>query len=557
MNKLLLISDFNTDILRRYLSNSEALFGVHVESAPYGQVFQNLLVPEVDDRKDSAVFVWTSPESVLKSFDEVLCYKSVDHAVVLEELDHYIDALRSRSASVKYLFHPSWVLPIGERGYGMLDYSEGLGLSNLLARLNLRMSERLNDLANVFILNTENWMRAAGSRPAPAKMWFASKVPYSNAVFQEAAREIEAALQGLAGKAKKLVIVDLDNTLWGGVVGETGWRNIRLGGHDYTGEAFVYFQMRLKALTEKGVQLAIVSKNDEPVALEAIDLHPEMHLQRADFAGWRINWMDKAQNIVDLVEELNLGLDSVVFLDDNPAERARVREALEEVLVPEWPTDPSEYGNALRALKCFDTPSLGSEDRNRVTMYSAERERRDLQKTMSSPENWLTSLDMKVVVETLNEANLPRVAQLMNKTNQMNMRTRRMSEQELKAWVNGENRQLWTFRLSDRFGDSGICGIISAEIKKDAAYIVDFVMSCRVMGRQLENAMIHTAVKHVRQEKHSTEVIAEYLGTERNRPCLEFWKNSGFNESGVNRFVWRTVDDYPKPDFIHEEHAGA
>lgn len=557
MNNLTLISDFNTDILGRYLSNTKELSGFCIRNTPYAQVFQNLLTPEGDDQKESSVLLWTTPENVLKSYAEALYYKPVDHETVLDELDQYIDVVRSRAVNVKYLFHPSWVLPIGERGYGILDYSQGLGLSNLLARLNLRLSERFSDLNNLFMLNTENWMRAAGSRPAPAKMWFASKVPYNNAVFQEAAKDITAALKGLAGKAKKLVIVDLDNTLWGGVVGESGWRGIRLGGHDYVGEAFVYFQRRLKALTERGVQLGIVSKNDESVALEAIDRHPEMHLKRADFAGWRINWMDKAQNIVDLVDELNLGLDSVVFLDDNPAERARVSESLEEVLVPEWPVDPSEYGNALVALKCFDTPSLGSDDRNRARMYSAERERRELRKTMSSPETWLNSLDMKVTVENLNLVNLPRVAQLLNKTNQMNMRTRRMSEQELKDWAGQGDRELWTFRLSDRFGDSGISGIISIEIKQNTAHIADFVMSCRVMGRQLEKVMINTVVDYVRKNTNSGEIVAEYLKTDRNRPCLEFWKNSGFIEREENRFCWHADDGYPGPDYIQVEQSKA
>jgi FkbH-like protein len=202
------------------------------------------------------------------------------------------------------------------------------------------------------------------------------------------------------------------------------------------------------------------------------------------------------------------------------------------------------------ALKCFDAPAMGSEDRNRLSMYTAEKERRELQKTMSSPESWLASLDMNVIVETLSETNLPRVAQLINKTNQMNMRTRRMSEQELKEWTSCGNRQLWTFRLSDRFGDSGISGIISVELKKDAAYIEDFVMSCRVMGRQLEKVMIRTAVNFANQQQHATEVVAEYLETDRNRPCLEFWKNSGFNERMENRFFWEAADDYPAPKFI-------
>ena len=554
---LTLISDFNISVLGRYLANMDEMAGVNVDVAPYGQVFQQLLTPPGDEQQQRAVLVWTRPESVLESFSDVLRYKPVSHDEVLDELDRYIDALRSRAAGVAFLFHPSWVTPVGERGYGMLDYSYGLGLSSLLARLNLRLSERLADLPNVFILNSEHWVRAAGSRPALAKMWFVNKVPYSNAVFQEAASDIAAALQGLAGKARKLIILDLDNTLWGGVVGETGWQGVKLGGHDHVGEAFVHFQQRLLALSERGIQLGIVSKNDEAVALEAIDRHPEMLLRRSNFAGWRINWSDKAQNIVDLVSELQLGLDSVVFVDDNPAERDRVRDSLgDQVMVPEWPVDPAEYGNALSALKCFDTPSLSSEDRARAGMYTSERERRESRQDVGSLDSWLASLEMKVSVEALTAGNLPRAAQLLNKTNQMNMRTRRLSEQELQDWVDGENCQLWTFRLSDRFGDSGLSGLISVEIKQGTAHIVDFVMSCRVMGRKLEEVMIHTVMEYIKKKGKPMQILAEYIETPRNHPCLEFWENSGFDQRESNRFFRDTTESYPKPDLIEVLDVG-
>lgn len=215
MNSLTLVSDFNIDILRRYLSNIPDLSGITIQTAAYGQVYQNLLAPKDVDQKEDALFVWVSPESVLKSFNYVLCYRPSDHDAVLTELENYIDAIRNKASSVKYLFLASWTMPVGERGYGMLDYTNGLGIASLISRLNVRMSERLADCSNVFMLNCESWIRSAGPRAASAKMWFASKVPYSNTVFQEAANDLAAALQGLAGKARKLIIVDLDNTLWG------------------------------------------------------------------------------------------------------------------------------------------------------------------------------------------------------------------------------------------------------------------------------------------------------------------------------------------------------
>src|SRR5262249_44027937 len=220
-------------------------------------------------------------------------------------------------------------------------------------------------------------------------------------VFVEAARDIKAALAGLGGAARKVVILDLDDTLWGGIVGDVGWQGLRLGGHDSVGEAFVDFQRHLKALTRRGILLAIASKNEEPVALEAIGSHPEMVLRAEDFAARRINWKDKAQNIVDLMADLNLGLQSAVFIDDNPVERARVREALPEVFVPDWPEARLLYSSTLVGLRCFDAPAISREDAERSRMYAAERQREDLKKQVQSIDAWLRSLETRARVEPL------------------------------------------------------------------------------------------------------------------------------------------------------------
>jgi HAD superfamily phosphatase (TIGR01681 family) len=203
--------------------------------------------------------------------------------------------------------------------------------------------------------------------------------------------------QGITGGARKLVILDLDDTLWGGVVGDIGWSNLRLGGHDPVGEAYRDFQLALKALTRRGILLAVASKNEERTALEAITSQPEMVLSLDDFAGWRINWNDKVQNIIALASDLNLGLEAAVFIDDNPAERARVREALPSLLVPEWPKSPLNYVAALGALDCFDAPFVSAEDRQRTAMYVSERKRKQLQDDVPSLETWLSILELMFI----------------------------------------------------------------------------------------------------------------------------------------------------------------
>ena len=205
-------------------------------------------------------------------------------------------------------------------------------------QINLRLLESLAGAPAIHPLWAEKWIQLAGPTAFNHRLWYLGKIPFSNEVFKVAARDLKAALRGLNGQAKKVVILDLDDTLWGGIVGDAGWEGLILGGHDPAGEALVDFQRELKALTRRGILLAIVSKNEESIAMEAIAKHPEMVLKLSDFAGWRINWKDKAENIIDLMAELNLGLDSAVFIDDNPVESARVREALPKVCVPEWPS---------------------------------------------------------------------------------------------------------------------------------------------------------------------------------------------------------------------------
>ncbi len=323
-----------------------------------------------------------------------------------------------------------------------------------------------------------------------------------------------------------------------------------MGGHDPVGEAYTDFQLALKSLTNRGVLLGIVSKNEETTALEAINRHPEMVLKLNDFAGWKINWQDKAQNIVDLVSDLNLGLQSVVFIDDNPVEQARVREAFPEVLVPEWPDDSMLYVSTLLGLRCFDTPSVSKEDIERTRMYANELQRNELRKSLSSLDDWLRSLEIKIKIEELNEVNLQRTAQLLNKTNQMNLTTRRMTERELLDWVKGDSRKLWTFRVSDKFGDSGLTGIISLEVKDNYCQIVDFILSCRVIGRKVEETMLFTAIRYARG-MGLMSVKAEYIPTLKNKPCLDFWKKSGFELSENSRsFTWDLKKEYDLSDQI-------
>ena len=509
--------------------------GMSVTAGPEADVASQLLtIQQRDEHYDFAV-VWTRPEGVIPAFAQALDFKRPGTESVLQEVQYYIELLKGLQARVKHIFVPTWTLPgASQRGWGMLDLRPELGTNNLLLHMNLSLSETLGDVSNIYVLDAWAWMQQRSSYDS--KLWYLAKVPFAPDVFKTAALDIIAALDGVRGKARKLILLDLDNTLWGGEVGEVGWQSLRLGGHDAVGEAFYDFQCALKGLTRRGIILGLLSKNDEKVALEAIDKHPEMILKQDDFAGWRINWNDKAENAIELANELNLGMSSAVFIDDSPAERSRVQEALPEVLVPEWPTDPLLYKQTLHSLRCFDVPWVSAEDEQRTDLYVSERKRRKEQKIALSFDDWLQRLNTMVTAIPLNLADLPRAAQLLNRVNQMNLCTRRLSEDELAGWLQDASQYSWLFRVSDTFGDAGVCGFAGLRISGGVGMVTDFVLSCRVMGRGVETAMLHCITKHATLVGVN-DVQAIYKETDRNQPCRDFFEQSELVAQG-DTFVW-------------------
>jgi FkbH-like protein len=550
MADVFLVSDFNAELASRFIRVDHNSPALSVETAPYGQVFQ-MLSSERPGSEAMTLFVWTRPEGIAPSFAALTEGESVSIERLLDAVDIFAETVKNAAQRFRTVLVASWTRSESGRGSGLLDWS-GCGQARALARMNLRLADRLEGHSNVRLLDSQRWLDVARP-PRDARYWYAMKFPFTEFVAQAAALDVKAAVRAFSGQARKLVVLDLDGTLWGGVIGETGWQGIRLGGHDAVGEAYVDFQKALKTLSARGVALGVVSKNTEAVALEAFDHHPEMALRRSDLAGWRINWRDKAENFVELVRDLNLGLQSVVFIDDNPTERGRIAEAFPEVLVPDWPKDACRFADALRQLDCFDQPSLTDEDRSRVKMYVRERERTESQRAAGSVEDWLNGLGVQVSVEAVGGANLARASQLANKTNQMNLRTRRITGPEFLCWLlEGEGRQTLAIRVADRFGEIGLTGLISWELADDALEIIDFVLSCRAMGRQIENLMVHLAVEAARAQG-SSRVIAHLFPTSRNGPCREFWKGSGFDEPETNLFVWDATKPYPRPAFIEVE----
>jgi FkbH-like protein len=548
-----LVADFTIDELAAHLAASDSAsdsvsdlrdFEIDPEVAPFDQVVPSLIslaalaapgprpdAPDASSRagKPDLAVVWTLPDRACPSFGEMLRGGPPDLDKIFSEVDAFASLIHSHTAAARFLFVPSWLIPPSRRGVGLLEL-RGQQTTHVLMRMNLRLADALAKTPNVFVLDAQRWLAVASDGGVDPKLWFAGKVAFTSDVFAEAARDIRAGLRAALGLSRKLVVVDLDDTMWGGIVGDVGWEGLRLGGHDPNGEAFVQFQRQLVGLTKRGIALAVVSKNEESTALDAMQRHSEMLIRPSMLAAFRINWRDKAQNIVEIANELNLGLQSVVFLDDNPIERGRVREALPEVYVPEWPLDPTHYPRALDSLRCFDAAHISAEDVERNAMYATERERTSARDRVSSFDEWLATLDLKIHFERVGGANVARAAQLLNKTNQMNLRTRRLSESELVEWSRVPGHEVWTIHVSDRFGHAGLTGILSLARAGDEVRVEDYVLSCRVMGRRVEETMIWAA-KHRASALGGKTLIATPFATAKNKPCIDFFARSGLGKS--------------------------
>lgn len=334
----------------------------------------------------------------------------------------------------------------------------------------------------------------------------------------------------VAGLSRKCLVLDLDNTLWGGVVGDDGVDGIRLGQGDPTGEAFLAFQRYAQMLARRGIILAVCSKNDAAVA-EAGFSHPEMALRRADIAAFSANWDDKATNLRRIAATLEIGLDSLVFVDDNPAERDIVRRELPEVAVPELPDDVAEYPARLAAGGYFEAVSFTPDDAARGRNYALNAERKAAASGATDMASYLRSLEMTLTAQPVGEAELPRVTQLINKTNQFNLTTRRYTEAEVRRMAADPASLALALRLRDRFGDNGLISVVLARpdesLPSDELLIDTWLMSCRVLGRQVEEAVLGVVAAAAAQ-RSVRALVGEYRPTARNAMVAEHYARLGF-----------------------------
>jgi len=501
---------YNGGAFARMLANDPAppAMDVVAEHAMLGGVvFANGELPEP---QGDVCIVLTTPASVLASFARAARGEALDDNALQGDVAAFCDGVGRLASGARLVLVATWLLPYTRSG-GLLALDPAWGTDAALARANQLLVEGMRGRRGCYVLNADAWVRALGARSYSAKNWYLTKDPFTFEHWALVVADVKTAVAALTGRAKKLIVVDLDNTLWGGEVGDAGVDGLRLGGHDAQGEAFADFQRALLALARRGVVLAVASKNDEATALEAIDRHPEMVLRREDLAGWRINWDEKAGNVAALCRELELSPADAVFIDDNPGERAKVAAALPELTVPDWPANPMLYVEALDRLNAFDVPAVTAEDLGRGRSYTARRLR------AADPGDD----EVTIAIAPLELADAARALQLLNKTNQMNLATRRLGDAEFAKERARDDWAVWVVRVADRYADYGLTGLFALEFTGDECTMTDFLMSCRVMSRGVEERMLAAATEAAAQRGCALLRLRLQL-TDRNEPMLRF-----------------------------------
>lgn len=420
-------------------------------------------------------------------------------------------------------------------------------------KLNYLLMQGCQEAKNTFLIDLDALQTALGrSTFADPKLYYVAKMPISLAALPAAAKLVVDVVRSLQGAVKKCLVLDLDNTLWGGVIGDDGLSGIQIGELG-TGHAFSDFQKWLKELKNRGILLTVCSKNNEDTAEEPFEKHPEMVLRLEDFSMFVANWEDKARNIRTIQQSLNIGMDSMVFLDDNPFERELVRTMIPEITVPELPEDPALYLQYLRGLDLFETASYSREDAGRTEQYREKAQRAAFEAAFQSYDDYLEALQMRASAAAFDPFHYPRIAQLTQRSNQFNLRTVRYTEAEIEALAQDDSRIGLYFTLKDKFGDHGLISVVVLEKQpEDTLFISEWLMSCRVLKRGME-AFIVDKILSVAAQQGFRRVVGEYIPTPKNAMVKDLYEQLGFARLENGRFQ-AEVSGFPyHKTFITEE----
>lgn len=533
--------DHLVDVLRLWLAFSGIEAEVHV--AAYDTVEQTILDAESSlyAFKPQLVWIFSTQRDV---------ELAVEPGARGAELEGRIDEELSRRSSLWRIVEQRLHCPVLQNNadvpaddpFGHMAGAVAWGRRSMLRRYNAALAAAAP--SGVVVFDLDHVAASFGtSRWVDARLWFHSKHAFSLDATGLVASQGARVVASLLGLAKKCLILDLDDTLWGGVIGDDGVAGITLG-DGAGGEAFVAFQRYVKALKRRGIVLAVCSKNEMEAARSPFGAHPDMVLGLDDIAVFRADWNDKASNIRDIAATLGLGLDAMVFVDDNPAERELVRQSLPMVEVIEMPDDPALYVETLARAGCFEATMFSAEDGERAIQYANNAKREETRREFTDMAGYLASLEMRASARAADDLSLPRIAQLINKSNQFHLTGARVFEPELRALAARGDHRVIGFRLWDRFGDNGLISAVVMRREGDTAHVDIWVMSCRVLGRRMEE-FVANEILRVAREWNCASVLGRYVASPKNALVSGLYARLGFERDTES--LWKLPVAGPVP----------
>ncbi|MEG2278357.1 MAG: HAD-IIIC family phosphatase, partial [Odoribacter sp.] len=527
--KIALLGDTATQFLAIAIKGMayERGYSVDLFEAEYNQVEQQVIDLTSDLHRFAAdyIVVFQSTHKLLEKYN--LSSSGGQSNLTTERLDFIQTLCNTVSGRIIYYNYPE----IEDTVFGSYGNKVQQSFTYQLRKLNYELMMFACQQSNLFICDLLGLQNKFGrDRMFDSHVYVSTEMVLSIDSLPYVASRTMDIVCAAEGKLKKCLILDLDNTLWGGVVGDDGWENIQIGHGLGIGKAFSEFQQWVKKLKMRGIILAVCSKNDEEKAKEPFLKNPEMVLNLEDIAVFVANWDNKADNIRLIQHTLNIGFDSMVFLDDNPFERNMVRENIPGITVPELPKDPGEYLEYLYSLNLFETVSYSDADKDRTQQYQVEAQRVSLQKSFANEADFLKSLNMTSEVKGFDVFNIPRIAQLSQRSNQFNLRTIRYTEAEIRALAEDDRYVCLSFTLSDKFGDNGlICVVILEKQDKETLFVDTWLMSCRVLKRGMEIFTLNTILVYAKRNGFK-RIIGEYLPTAKNKMVEGHYSSLGFQK---------------------------
>jgi FkbH-like protein len=524
-------------------------FDANIDEAGFGEVMNELMQPSQEDY-DAFILMLDMEGFHPRDWRQG---GEINLQLINERLEMLIAAMASfvKARGARLLCNAIPLPP--SPALGFVDRHHASGQSAAVKLVNQRLAELAASESAITLVDSF----CAFSHIAPQdwvdhKMWYYGRIPYGPAASRALAGAFAKAWRAEKRGPAKVLAIDLDNTMWGGIYGEDGVSGLECG-DDFPGNAFKAMQGEFLRLKQQGMLLAILSKNN-PDAIEVFAKHPGMLLKEEDIIAHRINWRPKPQNIAELAEELNLGLDSFVFLDDSPHEREAMRALAPQAFTPELPADPARRPAFLRSLSLTWPIRPTDEDARRSSMYMAERKARELKSSAASFEDYLRGLEQKLTIEEASEASLPRVAQMHIRTNQFNLTTERLDEAAIREMTEKPREHMVVLgQATDKFGDHGVIIAATANIDGERAELRTLLMSCRVIGREIEFAFIGELLKRLAQ-RGVKEVRASYLPTAKNHIVADLYERCGFDKTGekdgATYWLWRRGDEPPSSRFV-------